>query len=379
MSDLLTELAQIAHRMDEIVNQAHTTGLLQTLDMLEKAALEVGNAASGSWFGYQANVYYNYFRPPEGNAFFDKERGLERRWEPHNRTSGDWKEYDFQVVIRAIERRAGHPDMKPALDLRAGARTKFQQEKMNLLSIMDIELTNSQSQFLSEIREELRNLATPTEDDIQADWRPEPPDVLHDLRAVQSQWRTPPHLRVLSRTTSIRKTLVAVISLAQMARNTEAHISRRRAGFILAPTGSNVFIGHGRSQAWRELKDFVEDQLGLPVDEFNSIPVAGTSITDRLMEMLRSATIAFLVMTGEDEQPSGELRPRENVVHESGLFQGHLGFNRAIVLLEEGCEKFSNNAGLVHINFPKNNIGAAFQKVREVLEREGVLNDGVST
>ena len=88
--------------------------------------------------------------------------------------------------------------------------------------------------------------------------------------------------------------------------------------------------------------------------------------------MLDSASIAFLVMIGEDEQPTGELRPRENVVHEAGLFQGHLGFNRAIVLLEDGCEKFSNNAGLVHINFPKNNIRAAFQDIREVLDREGV-------
>ena len=80
-------------------------------------------------------------------------------------------------------------------------------------------------------------------------------------------------------------------------------------------------------------------------------------------------------MTGEDEQPCGELRARENVVHEAGLFQGRLGFKRAIVLLEDGCAKFSNNAGLVHISFPKNNIKAALQDIREVLEREGVLHE----
>ena len=90
--------------------------------------------------------------------------------------------------------------------------------------------------------------------------------------------------------------------------------------------------------------------------------------------MLDSASFAFLVMTGEDEQLDGELRPRENVVHESGLFQGRLGFRRAIVLLEDGCEKFSNNAGLGHINFPKGNIRAAFEDVRKVLQREGILD-----
>ena len=140
--------------------------------------------------------------------------------------------------------------------------------------------------------------------------------------------------------------------------------------------GARVFIGHGRSPIWRELKDFIEDKLSLPVDEFNSVQTAGTSTTGRLIEMLSSAAIAFLVMTGEDEQPTGELRPRENVVHEAGMFQGRLGFERAIVIIEDGCEKFSNNAGLTHIPFPKGRIRAAFQDVREVLEREGLIGAG---
>ena len=140
-----------------------------------------------------------------------------------------------------------------------------------------------------------------------------------------------------------------------------------------SPRDTRVFIGHGRSHVWRELKDFLEDDLGLLVDEFSRVPTAGVSVTSRLSTMLSSAAIAFLVMTGEDEQPDGALRARENVVHEAGLFQGRLGFERAIVLLEDGCEKFSNNAGLVHINFPKDNIRASFQDIRDVLEREGVL------
>jgi hypothetical protein len=40
------------------------------------------------------------------------------------------------------------------------------------------------------------------------------------------------------------------------------------------------------------------------------------------------------------------------------LFQGRLGFDRATVLLEEGCEKFSNIHGLGRIRFPKGNISA---------------------
>jgi len=89
--------------------------------------------------------------------------------------------------------------------------------------------------------------------------------------------------------------------------------------------------------------------------------------------MLDAAAIAVLVMTGEDEQTDGKLRARMNVVHEVGLFQGRLGFARAIVLLEEGCEEFSNIQGLGQIRFPKGNIKAAFDEARQVLEREGLV------
>ena len=144
-------------------------------------------------------------------------------------------------------------------------------------------------------------------------------------------------------------------------------------GSALPSIGTKVFIGHGRSLVWRELKDFLEDRLGLSVGEFNRVPVAGIATSTRLSEMLDAAAFAFLVMMAEDEQTDGKMRARENVVHEVGLFQGRLGFTRAIVLLEEGCEEFSNIHGLGQIRFPKDNIGAIFENIRAVLEREGVI------
>jgi predicted nucleotide-binding protein len=103
------------------------------------------------------------------------------------------------------------------------------------------------------------------------------------------------------------------------------------------------------------------------------VPIAGITNIARLSEMLDAAGIAFLVMTGEDEQVDGRLRARMNVVHEAGLFQGRLGFTRAIILLEESCEEFSNVQGLGQIRFPEGNIRAAFEEIRQVLEREGLL------
>jgi predicted nucleotide-binding protein len=90
--------------------------------------------------------------------------------------------------------------------------------------------------------------------------------------------------------------------------------------------------------------------------------------------MLDVAAIAFIVMTAEDEQPDGKIRARMNVVHEAGLFQGRLGFTKAIILLEDGCEEFSNIEGLGQIRFPKGNIAARFEEIRRVLEREGLID-----
>ena len=141
--------------------------------------------------------------------------------------------------------------------------------------------------------------------------------------------------------------------------------------------GTKVFIGHGRSPDWRELKEFIQERLQLPYEEFNRVTPAGLAIPNRLTEMLDQACMAFLVMTAEDEQTDGTLHARENVIHEAGLFQGRLGFKRAIILLEEGCEEFSNIHGLGQIPFSKGKISAAFEEVRQVLEREGIIQVAV--
>ena len=133
-----------------------------------------------------------------------------------------------------------------------------------------------------------------------------------------------------------------------------------------------IFIGHGGSNIWLRLKDFIVNRLGLEYEEFNRISPAGKATSDRLEEMLEESCMAFLIMTGEDEQADGSLHARENVIHEAGLFQGKLGFKRAIILIEEGCQEFSNIHGLGQIRFPQGNIRAVFEDIREVLERESI-------
>jgi predicted nucleotide-binding protein len=142
---------------------------------------------------------------------------------------------------------------------------------------------------------------------------------------------------------------------------------------LAPPANGSVFIGHGRSNDWKDLDHFLTKKLRVQTGEFNSESAAGVSTVERLEQLLEQARFAFLVMTAEDDQPDGTKRARENVVHEVGLFQGRLGFRRAIVLLQQGCPVFSNILGLTVIEFPPGEIKAAFHDIEEALEREGII------
>jgi len=158
----------------------------------------------------------------------------------------------------------------------------------------------------------------------------------------------------------------------QMAKLHEERESERR-GEAPRPAGTMVFFGHGRSPVWKDVRDYVNHRLGLPWDEFGREATAGYTTKERLEEMLNNAAFAFIVMTAEDERADGTKVARANVIHEVGLFQGRLGFRKAIVLLENGCEEFSNIHGVTQIRFEPGNIAAKFDEIRQTLEREALV------
>jgi predicted nucleotide-binding protein len=232
---------------------------------------------------------------------------------------------------------------------------------------------NSPDPYLEALRSDVEKLSILSRSDVLRHLRPDQV-ISRDSLAVDQGIRIPPHISVLAEVISLRQPTEACAELSKLARKAGSHISRKRRQKRRSETiGTNVFIGHGRSHIWKELKDFIEERQALPWDEFNRVPVAGITNIARLSEMLDSAAIAFLIMTGEDEQADGNLYARMNVVHEAGLFQGRLGFTRAIVLLEDGCQEFSNIHGLGQIRFPRGNIKAAFEEIRQVLEREELI------
>jgi predicted nucleotide-binding protein len=139
---------------------------------------------------------------------------------------------------------------------------------------------------------------------------------------------------------------------------------------VKPPKKQVVFIGHGRSSAWRDLKDHLSDKPGFTVEAYETGARSGHHIRDVLENMTKNSTIAFLIHTAEDEMADKSFQARPNVIHETGLFQGALGFSKAIILLENGCSEFSNVHGIQQIRFTK--IAETFGEVLAVIRREQV-------
>lgn len=378
MSTISDELFQIAKHLDSIKAQFDIEDEFdikagKLLDRLEDKAITVGKAWSGSWLGHQSRIYYQNLQTPPPGARFSKIEGLTRH-SIFQETVGKWVEYDYDTLHQAIYHLADNPNLEPLEKLANKAHHTFKDKREELISLLSMALEERDDSFLLRLKKEAEEIKILSSSDFVNYYTPSGQFISRDTVALEQGLQTPPHIAVLCHIKAIRFSAISCENLAKVAKQAASHlVKQERFARRKQEIGTNVFIGHGRSPAWRDLKDLIQDRLGLPWDEFNRVPVAGITNIARLSEMLNDAAIAFLVMTAEDEQVDGKMRARENVVHEAGLFQGKLGFTKAIVLLEEGCEEFSNIQGLGQIHFPQGNIKAVFEEIRRVLEREGLI------
>ncbi len=154
------------------------------------------------------------------------------------------------------------------------------------------------------------------------------------------------------------------------AKEADSRLSAPPAPALPPPVRPRIFIGHGRSGVWRDLKDHLQDQHGYSVVAYEVGARAGLDVKDILLEMLETSSFACLVMTGEDLTAAGTSHARQNVVHELGLFQGRLGFNKAIALVEDGVDVFSNINGIQRLNFDPGRISTTFGHVLAAIRRE---------
>lgn len=368
-----SDLEKLSERLIKLYDGGNTPEFRAPLVQLEKASKEVAKAWSGSWLGYHACVYYEDLATPPPGARFSREWGLIRTsFIPG--TVGEWREYDFDNIVNAIFEIAGNPSIDEAEAYAEQIKEEFEGIRAELKSIIMTVLKSKEDAYINQIAEKVDHIKMTDASDFIDYLRPTGQIITRDSAAVGQGFRVPPHLSILTRVAAITHNVDSCKDLAKLSDQLSNHMTRSETSTSYKPpVGTKIFIGHGRSPLWKDLKDFVSNRLNLQWDEFNRVPVAGITNVARLIQMMDEASVAFIILTAEDEQADGKMHARMNVIHEAGLFQGRLGFTKSILLLEEGCEEFSNIHGLGQIRFPEGKISAVFEEIRLVLEREGLI------
>jgi len=344
-------------------------------EQLRENIAQATKAFSGSWIGYHANVYYRNLDVPEPGDHFSAEWGLMAEGWMYRNGPRNWCEYPRQDILAALKANVDE-DFEDKLSAVSSQAAGVLGEHLDSVRIIvEVLLKNEETPTLRRIYDDLIKIKPEIRARAIIDaLRPSGQLMTRDMTAMSQGIIVPVHCAVHAEQVALLHPFTALAKLTECCNRVRRYMAlndllERK----VMPASNRVFIGHGRSALWRELKDFLQDRLHLSWEEFNRSSTTGVATSERLQEILDNSCFAFLVMTGEDQHSDQSFHARENVVHEVGLFQGKLGFRRAIVVLEEGCAEFSNIIGLSQIRFPAGNIAACFEELRKVLEREGIL------
>jgi predicted nucleotide-binding protein len=373
--ELYRELDELIVRLRDTAREIEEPGFNENLTRLEDVAKEFRDASSGSWLGYHSQVYYKDFKRPPPGSFFNVVGGFMGLQSDQFQSRGHWLEYDMADVEKLLLEEVGRDAYKEICKRSEDARKVFSDARQEALSILELIPDSQRDARHEHALSSVTKKVFPAAESFLKKLRPPPPaGGTHDIRAFNGGMRMPVHGSYLLTVASTQASFAICEELAVILDRYSAHVLRRKL-MTTTPTSNptRIFIGHGHSPAWRDLKDFICDRLHLKHEEFERVPGGGLTVTKRLEDMIDNSCFAFIVMTAEDDMGGDRMRARQNVVHEAGLFQGKLGFSKAVLLVEEGVEQFSNSQGLVYVKFEKGKIRAVFDDVRAILEREGII------
>ena len=130
----------------------------------------------------------------------------------------------------------------------------------------------------------------------------------------------------------------------------------------------SIFISHGRSKDWIEVQLFLEREMKRETIELAQQINDGNTIINKLDTTSNKCNYAVVIMTGDDVDPFGNPKVRENVMHEIGFFQGRYGLNNVCLIHEEGASIPSNLSGIVYLPYEKSNIKMIFSDLAKEIQ-----------
>jgi predicted nucleotide-binding protein len=121
-----------------------------------------------------------------------------------------------------------------------------------------------------------------------------------------------------------------------------------------APTGTAIFVVHGRSEAPKqEVARFLDQVTNLRPVILHEQPSSGRTIIEKFEDHAATAAFAVVLLTGDDEgsllgSDDRRRRARQNVIFELGFFIASLGRPYVAVLHESDVELPSDMSGVLY-------------------------------
>ena len=136
---------------------------------------------------------------------------------------------------------------------------------------------------------------------------------------------------------------------------------------------NKIFISYGHNELLKlKLKEFIRERVKREIIILDELPNRGLTIVEKLEKASAFCNCAIVLLTKDDEIMDGGMRPRQNVIHEIGFFQGKYGRNKVILLCERGVELLSNISGIMRIEFDVTHFEAVYDAIRMELD---VINE----
>ena len=372
---MLIKLNLLQEECIEVISRYEAKNFLELKDEVSNLIYHLEKCWSKSWLGYHAEIYYENFKIPPSYASFDINHGLNVEAGVRTLTTGSWQQYKFDEVFNYILGKVQYGVIQELESIYSDGLVLFSDVSEEIIMIIDAISVPESDTFVRRKIESIRNISIQNQDELVNKAKPTKELDSNDVVARMQGLNTPPHIEIKYRFQSYYEPYLALKKLVKIIQSTIIHfesikVYNERKSSIAK---RSVFIGHGRSSEWRKLSVYLEEQHGLNWIEFEHSEIRGITVIQRLKDLLDKSVFALIVMTAEDEHMDSTLHARSNVIHEIGLFQGRLGFENVLVLIEKDCSNFSNINGLIHVEFTKNNIQEIFHRIEKALRREGVL------
>jgi len=140
-----------------------------------------------------------------------------------------------------------------------------------------------------------------------------------------------------------------------------------------------TLIIHGHAEQNRyELRDFLQNRLGLPVPIIMADEMAvGMALPQKFEHLASQVEFAIALLTPDDEgkalsEQTYHPRSRQNVLIEVGWFWGRLGLGRVLLLVKDQVEMPTDLQGLEYYRFSKTPVECS-EKIRDFYKVHGVL------